>query len=327
MTQTIISASSDLSRGVQHTPLRTPLVAEDKHAHVFRIVCTRNGTAVDMAGASISAIFARADGVTVTMTGSVEDGNAVVTLDEACYRVGGRFAMAIKATTGDVVATIYLTDGYVDKVGTDTIISSEEVTLSLEELFSRLTVAESMASTAAQQATASQEAAAAAQASAEAAAEVSAGAADATIAANNAANRANAAADRLEGVDVSQLENAVADLEEDVNSVQAAVTPTTLWSGTWTSGNVTIASIGEWRLLQITTSVGAILAVNAGTLIQAFGLSLNTDLHRTIGVRIEIADGGSCTLVAAHHLKHNDNGSHASLTSIEVRAVIGLIKN
>lgn len=300
----------DLARGVQMTHLRDIHASEDALAHTFRVTVTRSGTGVDLSGADISATFVRADGVTVSITGTAEGSAAVVTLLAGCYAVPGRFVMAIKATEGEATTTLFVADGAITQTATDTVVTTPETALSLEQLFSRLYAAEASVTESASKAAAAEE-------SATAAAEVAQGAADATIAANTSADRANAAADRLEGVDVGTL-------TAEIDEVRAAVTPTLLWSGTWDSGSITVNGISEWNLVRIVTSNGSAMGFVAAN-VNAIGAAMNTDQHRIIGVRFAVS-GNTCTLATAHMLQHNASSSHGAMTAISVTQIYGLLK-
>lgn len=305
------NSTVDLARGVQMTHLRDIHASEDALAHTIRVTVTRSGTGVDLSGADISATFVRADGVTVSITGTAEGSAAVVTLTAGCYAVPGRFVMAIKATEGEATTTLFVADGAITQTATDTVVTTPETALSLEQLFSRLYAAEASVSESASRAADAEE-------SATAAAEVAQGAADATIAANAAADRANAAADRLEGVDVGTL-------TAEIDEVRAAVTPTLLWSGTgWSSGSIDVDGISDWHVVQIVTIRGNAMGFVAAN-VNAIGASMNTGQHSIIGVRFAVS-GNTCTMVTAHVLKHNASSNHDAMETINVTAIYGLIK-
>lgn len=311
MIDTIREFTADLSRGVQVQHLREIYATKDALAHTIRVAVVRGSEAVGLEDAAISGTFVRADGVTVALEGASEGNLASVALTAACYAVPGRFVLSIRATVGGVVSTLFVADGAVMQTSTDSIVTTEDVALSLEELFSRLTAAESAVS-------ASAEKAAEAEESATAAAELAQGAAEATTAANEAAGRANAAADRLEGVDVGSLAG-------EIDAVKSSIKTTLLWSGTWESGNINVPDIGNWKLLQVNTAVGYVLIAGGSSILQGVGGSANENLHRTIGVRFTVS-GNVCTLATAHYINHNSNSNHSALTNTSITAIYGLLK-
>ena len=310
MIDTIREFTADLSRGVQVQHLREIYATKDALAHTIRVAVVRGSEAVGLEDATISGTFVRADGVTVALEGEAEDNRASVALIAPCYAVPGRFVLSIRVTAGGVVSTVFVGDGAVMQTSTDSIVTTEDVALSLEELFARLTAAEAAVS-------ASAEKAAEAEESATAAAELAQGAAEATAAANAAADRANAVADRLEGVDVGSLAG-------EIDAVRDAIKATSLWSGTWEGGSINVPNIGDWKLLQILMPIGYVLAVNGGT-VQGIGLSATATMHRTLGVRFAVS-GTTCTLTTAHYIDHNSSGSHGALTKSSITGIVGLIK-
>ena len=71
---------------------------------------------------SVSGTLMASTGATVPLTGSLEDGKAVVVLDEDCYKVPGRFVLTIFVTSGDVTLCIYCGVGNVLRTSTDTVV-------------------------------------------------------------------------------------------------------------------------------------------------------------------------------------------------------------
>ena len=345
MIDTVLSYYIDMSEGVQRNLVGVALLSEDNLAHTFEVTCKRNGTAADLEGASVSAYFVRADGVTIPMSGSISGSTVSVQLNASCYMVTGRYNLVIKLAQGETISTIFWATGAVYASKTDALVDTGEITMSMEELFAKIEAcemrvkdAETQAVNAATQAASSQEAAADAQASATAAAaaaeeaESSASAVktaceEATTAANEAADRANQAADnsavltRVEAV----AEQVAANTEAIITKADAsAVTTTLLWSGTWENGSITVPGISNWRMLQVVTSFGSVLCLG-GSVITGVGGSMNTNQHRTLGVRFSVA-GDACTLVTSHYIVHNSSGNHGALTNMPITAIYGLLK-
>jgi len=74
-------------------------------AHKFVISGKNVNTPVDISG-TITANFKNADGVLVPLTGTIEDGKAVVVLSRECYAVEGPFSLMIFADTVCIYAAI-----------------------------------------------------------------------------------------------------------------------------------------------------------------------------------------------------------------------------
>lgn len=179
MLDAVLSYACDLDRGIDRTMIRPALLTGDKQAHTFRIAVSRSGEDAALTGASVSAYFVRADGVTVPITGSVEGSAAVVTLPEGCYRVPGRFQLVVKLSMDSGISTIFWGDGAVAVSSTDAILDEEDVIPSLDELLAQIAAAEAAASNASNAASAANSAASSA---------------------NTAASRANAAAASIEQI-------------------------------------------------------------------------------------------------------------------------------
>lgn len=148
MLDAILSFACDLDRGVERTLIRPALLTGDSQAHTFRLTVNRSGVNADIAGASVSAYFVRADGVTVPITGSVEGSVALVTLPEGCYRVPGRFQLVVKLSTGGGISTVFWGDGAVAASDTDAILDEEGVIPSLDEVLAQVAAAEAAAASA-----------------------------------------------------------------------------------------------------------------------------------------------------------------------------------
>ena len=179
MLDAVLSFVCDLDRGIDRTLIRPALLTGDKQAHTFRIAVSRSGEGAALTGASVSAYFVRADGVTVPITGSVEGSAAVVTLPEGCYRVPGRFQLVVKLAMDSGISTIFWGDGAVASSSTDAILDEEDVIPSLDELLAQIAAAEAAAANASSAASAANSAASSA---------------------NTAASRANTAAASIEQI-------------------------------------------------------------------------------------------------------------------------------
>ena len=148
MLDAILSFACDLERGVERTLIRPTLLTGDSQAHTFRLTVTRGGVNAAITGASVSAYFVRADGVTVPITGSVEGSVALVTLPEGCYRVPGRFQLVVKLALDGAVSAVFWGDGAVAASDTDAILDEDGVIPSLDEVLAQVAAAEAAAASA-----------------------------------------------------------------------------------------------------------------------------------------------------------------------------------
>ena len=166
MLDAILSFACDLERGVERTLIRPALLTGDRKAHTFRLTVKRGGEDAAITGASVSAYFVRADGVTVPITGSVDGSSALVTLPEGCYRVPGRFQLVVKLALDGAVSAVFWGDGAVAASDTDAILDEEGVIPSLDEVLAQVAAAEAAAASANSAAASAQTAAARADAAA-----------------------------------------------------------------------------------------------------------------------------------------------------------------
>lgn len=141
--KTILKYTVDLNKGLQMTPLAPMLATEDDNAHSFVVSAVRDGEKVSFADAQVRGYFIRPDQVTVPLDGEVDgEGNALVTLKEACYRVQGKFQIAIRVISDDVKAVVFCGDGSLRKVNTDAFIDEEGIIPSLDELLAQIATIE-----------------------------------------------------------------------------------------------------------------------------------------------------------------------------------------
>lgn len=83
----------------------------DQKGNRFGVRVFRNGQSVDLTGVSVSGYFIRANGTTVSLSGSRSGNKCYVTLAAACYAVEGSFTLVIKLTGGGITATARIVDG------------------------------------------------------------------------------------------------------------------------------------------------------------------------------------------------------------------------
>lgn len=129
----IINVKTDLALGVQKHRLGRLFAASDKLAHTINVTVLQDGVAADLSGQSILAYFIRQDESTVTITGTITDNVATVTLPSSCYVMPGYFSLIIKAE-GNVSTAIFWADGNITRSATDSIVDPEHIVPSLSEL-------------------------------------------------------------------------------------------------------------------------------------------------------------------------------------------------
>lgn len=81
-------------------------------AHTFVIGCkTASGTSVALSG-TVTGVYLGQNNVTVPLTGAISDGKAVVTLDNNCYAIPGKFIVSIYVEENGVRPCVYCGIGY-----------------------------------------------------------------------------------------------------------------------------------------------------------------------------------------------------------------------
>lgn len=169
----------DLNADTLRDTLRTPLAMHNAQAQTFALVITDGGAPATLTGAGCTGYFIRADGYTVTISGTVSGNIAMVTLPAACYAVQGRCKLSVNVTVGSTIHTLLMVEGYADRTRTDAIVDDSHLIPSIDELLAQISAMEA-ATTAATTATSSANTAASA--------------------ANTAATRANTAAAAAEDI-------------------------------------------------------------------------------------------------------------------------------
>lgn len=115
------------------------IITGESKAHTFVIYGEdEDGQNVPITG-TISGSFLRADGSTVWIdSGSIEDGEAHITLAEHCYDVHGRFALSIYAVNDDVTTCIYCAIGDVYRSQSDAIVDPGTIMPSVADLIAEI---------------------------------------------------------------------------------------------------------------------------------------------------------------------------------------------
>lgn len=92
----------------------------EQYAHKFVIDATLDNKPFALTGSAFAELI-RADGITVPVPGSIENGAAVITLSPDCYAVLGRAELTIFGSASDVTTAIYHAVTTVTRTSTDAI--------------------------------------------------------------------------------------------------------------------------------------------------------------------------------------------------------------
>lgn len=79
---------------------------------------TAEGSAVEITG-TISGVYLGENNVTIPLDGEIEDGKAIITLDDLCYETPGKFILTIYATNDDQTQCIYCGVGIMFRTQSD----------------------------------------------------------------------------------------------------------------------------------------------------------------------------------------------------------------
>ena len=117
----------DLDRTINTTPLNTLFAMGDNQAHRFELTITHGSVAEDLTGCEVKGKFVSfSNNMTVILTGSVENGNAIVALKQPCYTQLGRFALVIQIVKDGMKTSVFYGDGYMRNTSTDNAIIDED---------------------------------------------------------------------------------------------------------------------------------------------------------------------------------------------------------
>ncbi len=160
----------DLNLGTTLVNLPKPLMYQDKNADNFVLETVRDGTPVNLSGASCSASFRfYADNTMVPLKGTISGNVCTVTLPPECYTKLGEFSLSLQITLDKVQHTLLKVHGEISRTSSDKLSAAGDLP-NIGELMAAMDDMES-----------------------------------ATTAANQAAARANAAAENAENFDRSGL--------------------------------------------------------------------------------------------------------------------------
>lgn len=133
-----LTFETELNEGMRVTTLSPVFCSGDDQAHSFIVKALRNGKPVSLSGATVRGFFIRPDNVTITLEGNVNaDGDAVVTLSDACYNKQGRFQLVIRATIDGVTSTLFCGIGGMLITSTDSFVDDGNI-VSLDGLLDQI---------------------------------------------------------------------------------------------------------------------------------------------------------------------------------------------
>lgn len=186
---------SDLTKPLKVQALHGVFFSADNAANLIGAEVYDGGAPASLSGTCIGYAI-RADGGTLTITGTVSGNKASIILPTSAYVIEGPLDIVIKVISGSVKTTVGACRGYVQRATTDTIIDPGHVIPSLEELLAQIDACE-------QATDAANTAASNANSKATAANTAATNANTATGNANTATTRANTAAAALENMDAT----------------------------------------------------------------------------------------------------------------------------
>lgn len=138
----VLEYDVDLERGYERRPLPVDFGSGDDLAHMIIVTAHRGKTEVDLAGIEVLAYINRADNATVLLTGTVENGKALIHLTESCYAINGRVWIVVKFSDGDTRSTVLWLEGNINRTSNGAVVDPEELIPSIDELLVQIKVIE-----------------------------------------------------------------------------------------------------------------------------------------------------------------------------------------
>ena len=100
----------------------------------------------------------------------------------------------------------------------------------------------------------------------------------------------------------------------------------TLWTGTWSSGTMTISGISKYSLFLVTMGGVPLPAYSDGSRVRILGAT-GTTSHTTHAGSFSF-EGDTCTFIAGTSMVHTPDSNHTILTSGKtITKVVGLVPN
>lgn len=125
----------DLRGGLMEQPQRGKLMRGDKNAAVVIVQLYEDKKPFEGDDVTVTGKFSRGgDGIDVPLSGTFENGEASVVLDEHCFAVTGRYELRVKLTMGDMTRTVLYISGYVESDGEGGILDVENVIPSIDDI-------------------------------------------------------------------------------------------------------------------------------------------------------------------------------------------------
>ena len=111
----------DLKEPVAVQKLSSTVFAQDELGNLIGVSVTDGGEPVQLFGSVVGSII-RADGVTVTVEGEIEDNTAFIVLPDSAYDIVGEIQISIRLIDGSEKTTLAACIGYVHRTATNAII-------------------------------------------------------------------------------------------------------------------------------------------------------------------------------------------------------------
>lgn len=137
-----VNAITNLNEGVKMVRLGRLFAQNDKLAHAFSVLVTKDGSTEDLTGLLAMGYFIRADDSTVNVEGSVSGGTVTLTLPAACYEVPGHFSLMIKVYDTTHSTAVFWGDGTVTRTETDNFVDASNVIPDIQQLLAQIAAME-----------------------------------------------------------------------------------------------------------------------------------------------------------------------------------------
>lgn len=125
----------DLRGGLMEQPQRGKLMCGDKNAAVVIAELYDGDKPYEGNDVTVTGKFSRkGDGIDIRLDGTMENGAAMVTLDEHCFAVAGRYELRVKLKKDGITRTVLFISGYVENDGEGGILDVENVIPSVDDI-------------------------------------------------------------------------------------------------------------------------------------------------------------------------------------------------